>query len=101
MYGQVGQPNDMDAEWDTLETIEEIQRGLKQNKFEVVNLGDPKLLLSDAAYQGIDIVFSIWEMQGYRFREAIVPSLCKLLAIPYVFSPPDTMMISLDKNLCN
>ena len=40
-------------------------------------------------------------MQGYRFRESIVPNLCELLDLPYVFSPPDTLMISLDKNLCN
>jgi D-alanine-D-alanine ligase-like ATP-grasp enzyme len=58
-------------------------------------------LLKENIIESIYIVFSICEMQGYRFRESIVPVLCEFLKLPYVFSPPDSLMISLDKNLCN
>jgi D-alanine--D-alanine ligase len=97
---QEGQPVDIDGDWDIPDTVQEIISGLKSN-FEVLDFGDPKLLMVESVRKSIDIVFSICEMQGFRFRESIVPCLCELLQLPYVFSPPDAMMISLDKNLCN
>ncbi len=94
-------PIDIDGDWDVPETIQEIIIGLQDSGFEVLDWGDPKLLLNDSVRRSTDVVFSICEMQGYRFRESLVPCVCELLALPYVFSPPDTLMISLDKNLCN
>jgi D-alanine-D-alanine ligase len=40
-------------------------------------------------------------MYGGAYREALIPSLLELFNIPYVFSQPDVMLKTLDKNLCN
>lgn len=97
-----GKPLDFNADWaDIPDTINEIKKAIELNGFDVIDLKDPKLLFSESVRASIDIVFSTCGMQGYRFRESLVPSLCELLKIPYVLSPPDTMMISLDKNLSN
>lgn len=92
---------DADAEWDVLGTIQEVLAGLNVAGYEVIDFGNPDKLLDETHLTKIDLVFSICEMQGYRYRESIVPSLCEFLRKPYAFSSPDTLMISLDKNLCN
>src|SRR5262249_40491711 len=46
-----------------------------------------------------DIVFNIAEGLRGRGREAQVPALCELLAIPYSGSDPPTLSICLDKGL--
>jgi len=94
-------PKDIIADWDVKDTIEKIKDGLRFNNYNVLDLKDPNLLINSNIIDNIDIVFSICEMQGYRYRESLVPSLCEIIKIPYVFSSPDTLMISLDKNLCN
>ena len=94
-------PIDLNADWDVIDTIERIKEGLVSNNFEVLDLKDPVLLFDEKIREKIDIVFSICEMQGFRYRESIVSTICELLHIPYVFSTPDTLMISLDKNICN
>ena len=95
------QPVDADADWDVSDTIQEVFAGLNVAGYEAIDFGNPDKLLNETHLTKIDLVFSICEMQGYRFRESIVPSLCEFLRKPYVFSSPDTLMISLDKNLCN
>lgn len=96
-----GEPVDILADFDIPTTINLIKSGLQGSCISVADLHDPILLLDKKIQDQIDIVFSICEMKGYRFRESIVPSLCELIKKPYVFSPPDTLLLSLDKNLCN
>jgi len=96
-----GEPVDILADFDIPTTINLIKSGLQSSCISVADLHDPILLLDKKIQDQIDIVFSICEMKGYRFRESIVPSLCELIKKPYVFSPPDTLLLSLDKNLCN
>lgn len=92
---------DLHLEWDSDETILDLKDGLASIGCEILDIGDPKQLLDANVRSSVDIVFSICEMYGGRYRESIVPSLCEWLGIPYAFSSPDTMMVSLDKNLCN
>lgn len=93
-------PEDVDADWDIPETISYLQGGLHDIGYDVIDVGydsrTPKLLPTLDA-----VVFNICEMHGSSYREALVPSLCELLHIPYVFSTPDVMLKTLDKNLCN
>lgn len=98
---QADHPEDIDADWDVPETVDRVLSGLGEAGYEAIDLGDPLRVVDADVRCSIDLVFSICEMQGYRFREGLVPSLCQLLSVPYVMSPPDTLMISLDKNLCN
>lgn len=94
-------PKDADGDWDVIETIMHVKQSLEHNNYDVLDLKEPLLLLDPEVVNSIDIVFSFCEMIGYRFRESLVPALCELLKKPYVFSPPDALLISLDKNLCN
>jgi len=92
---------DSDAEWDTPETTELLLSGILEAGFEPVDVGAPNKLLEPSFTSTVDLVLSTCEMQGYRFRESIVPTICEFLHIPYALSPPDSFMVSLDKNLCN
>lgn len=93
-------PDDVNADWDIPETISFLQEGLSDIGYEVINVGydskTPTLLPTLNA-----TVFNICEMYGSSYRESLVPSLCEIFSIPYVFSTPDVMLKTLDKNLCN
>jgi D-alanine--D-alanine ligase len=95
-----GAPFDVDADWDIPDTISHIKKTLEKVGFNVIDICCDyeivtKLAVSDS------LVFSICEMVGGAYREALIPSLCEILGIPYVFSSPDVMVKTLDKNLCN
>lgn len=94
-------PPDADAEWDVDETVGHILRGLGEAGHEVVDMGDPMSLLDPGRRARIDVVFSVCEMTGYRFREALVPALCEMLGLAYAFSSPDVMVAAQDKNVAN
>jgi D-alanine-D-alanine ligase len=93
-------PNDIDADWDIPETIIHLKEGLSEIGYEVLDIGydrdTPKILSSLNA-----LIFNICEMHGGSFRESLVPSLCEIFNLLYVFSTPDVMIKTLDKNLCN
>jgi D-alanine-D-alanine ligase len=99
--GKADDPIDAAADWDIPETIEYLLSGLEEAGFAVSDLGDPLLLLNSSVRADLDLVLSICEMAGYRHREALVPSLCELLKLPYMLSPPDVLVTTLDKNLTN
>jgi D-alanine-D-alanine ligase len=98
---KVHQPKDIDAEWTTEYDVKTLHQGLVDAGFDVVDIGNPINLLEKKNINNVDIVFSIAEMDGYRYREAIASTLCELMGIPYVLSKPDVMTIALDKNICN
>lgn len=94
-------PLDIDAEWDDDDTIDEIEKVLKESSFDVVSHSNPEILLDQDFRKQIDLVFSICEMRGGSFRESIVPAICEFVNLPYMFSPPDVMATALDKNITN
>lgn len=91
---------DISADWDIFETIVLLKDGLTSIGFNVesipYNSTNIKYILKSPK-----MVFNICEMHGGAYREAIIPSLLELFHIPYVFSQPDVMLKTLDKNLCN
>lgn len=93
-------PPDLDADWDIPDTIFHLKKALEKVGFDVIDICcdrdiAPKLTNSNS------LVFNICEMTGGAYREALIPSLCEISNIPYVFSPPDVMVKTLDKNICN
>jgi D-alanine-D-alanine ligase len=93
-------PQDLSADWDTQETIQLLEASLRRIGFDVVSTSYAQDAIRDLV--GSDsLVFSICEMLGGAYREALVPSLCETLKLPYVFSSPDVMVKTLDKNICN
>jgi D-alanine-D-alanine ligase len=91
--------NDVEAEFDTPETITSIGAAIESYGHSVVLLearADLPRLLADMAP---DVVFNIAEGLKGRGREAQVPALCELLGVPYSGSDATTLSICLDKGL--
>jgi len=86
------------AEFDSFETIGEVEASLRRLGHEVERVGRGQALARQLA-AGIryDLVFSIAEGLKGRAREAQVPALCELFDQPYAFSDPLTMAATLDK----
>ncbi|MBE9118917.1 ATP-grasp domain-containing protein [Lusitaniella coriacea LEGE 07157] len=93
-------PPDVDADWDIPETIFYLKKSLEKVGFDVIDICCDRDIATKLADSN-SLVFNICEMIGGAYREAIVPSLCEILNIPYVFSAPDVMVKTLDKNICN
>lgn len=86
------------AEFDSPETIAEIEAALCRLGHEVLRVGRGQLLARRlAGGERFDLVFSIAEGLRGRSREAQVPALCELFDQPYAFSDPLTMSATLDK----
>ena len=95
------QPLDIAAEWTSSQDIETLRVGLESAGFEVIDIGNPQNLIKENVRTKVDIVFSIAEMTGFRYRESIASMLCELYNIPYVLSPPDVLLVALDKHITN
>lgn len=94
-------PIDADAEWDSESTIFHLLNTIRKLGYDVVDIGAPSnLIYNHKLLEGVDLIFNIAEGVKGRCRESHVPSICELLNIPYTFSDPLTMAISLDKYLC-
>lgn len=93
-------PLDIDADWDIMETINCLQQTLKEIGFYVNPIACDDQIVTKLANSTF-LVFSICEMFGGSYRESLIPSLCEVLKLPYVFSTPDVMLKTLDKNICN
>lgn len=88
------------AEFDSIETIDAIDAFLKSRGCETERVGNIKSL-ARALVQGKswDLVFNIAEGMYGRGREAAVPALLDAYRIPYVFSDPTVLALTLDKAL--
>ncbi|MDD5686985.1 MAG: ATP-grasp domain-containing protein [Elusimicrobia bacterium] len=86
------------AEFDSEETISEIEKSLKSSGHEVERIGRISVLLEKIA-QGKrwDIIFNIAEGIKGRNRESQVPTILELYDIPYSGSDALTMGLTLDK----
>lgn len=86
------------AEFDSPETIAELEAALRRLGHRVTRVGHGRSLAARlVAGERFDLVFSIAEGLKGRSREAQVPALCELFAQPYGFSDPLTMAATLDK----
>ncbi len=88
------------AEFDCLETIEAIEGSLRRLGFDTARIGNIReLTLRLARGERWDLVFNIAEgLAGYG-REAQVPALLDAHDIPYTFSDPLVLSLTLHKGL--
>jgi D-alanine-D-alanine ligase len=86
------------AEFDSVETIDQLAGALEALGCEVTRVGRGQALAARlVASERYDLVFSIAEGVKGRSREAQVPALCELFDQPYLFSDPLTLAAALDK----
>jgi D-alanine-D-alanine ligase len=99
-YLKMGYSEEETAEFDRIGTIEAIESELMKMGFEVERIGNIKSLAEQLVKGNRwDIVFNICEGMYGTGREAQVPALLDAYSIPYVFSDPLVMAITLDKSL--
>ena len=97
-YRALGLSEEAVAEFDSVETIDQLAAALEALHCEVVRVGRGQMLAARlVAGERYDLVFSIAEGVKGRSREAQVAALCELFDQPYLFSDPLTMAASLDK----
>lgn len=99
-YLAEGYTEEVTAEFDSPVTIEAIERSLGVLGFETERIGHARRLVCRlAAGDRWDMVFNIAEgLSGYG-REALVPSLLDAYNIPYVFSDPLVLTMTLHKGM--
>jgi len=91
---------DETAEFDKQETVDAIDNSLKQMGHETEPIGNVfQLIEAIAAGKKWDIVFNIAEGLYGDGRESVVPAILDQYKIPYVFSGPVVMGLSLNKHL--
>ena len=95
-----GQPDDLFEEYDPPTTVAAIEEAVAARGHEVVRLGGGRPFLERILAERVDFVFNISEGRGtHRGREGQVPSVLEMLGVPYSFSDPLALGISLDKDL--
>src|SRR5512136_2998735 len=88
------------AEFDKQETVDAIAQALRKMGFETEPVGNCfQLIEALAAGKKWDLVFNIAEGLYGDGRESVVPAILDQYGIPYVFSGPVIMGISLNKHL--
>ncbi len=97
-YRGTGLPEEALAEFDSAETIAELETTLRRLGLDVDRIGHVRHLAQRlVAGDRWDFVFNIAEGLKGRAREAQVPALLEAYDIPYVFSDPLVMSVTLDK----
>ena len=88
------------AEFDSIETINAIAHALQALGYEVDYIGHARELTRRLVFgERWDLVFNLAEGLYGIGREALVPALLDAYRIPYVFSGPVTMAVTLDKSI--
>ena len=99
-YLAMGYTEEETAEFDRISTIEAIENELTDMGFETRRIGHIKSLAEKLVTgERWDMVFNICEGLYGTGREAQVPALLDAYRIPYVFSGPLVMALTLDKAL--
>jgi D-alanine-D-alanine ligase len=99
-YLKQGFTHEEAAEFDSPETIEGIENAIRKAGFETERIGNVKdLCRSLVKGNSWDIVFNICEGYYGIGREAQVPALLDAWNIPYVFSDPLVMSLTLHKGM--
>ncbi len=99
-YLAMGYGEEETAEFDRPDTIEAIERALRELGFRTDRIGHVRSLASRLSRgDRWDIVFNIAEGLRGVAREAQVPALLDAFEIPYVFSDPLVLALTLHKGL--
>jgi len=99
-YIDRGYSMDETAEFDKQETVDALENALKQMGYETEAVGNVfQLIEALSAGKRWDIVFNIAEGLYGDGRESVVPAILDQFKIPYVFSGPVIMGLSLNKHL--
>jgi D-alanine-D-alanine ligase len=99
-YLKMGYTEDETAEFDRIDTIEAIENTLAELGYRTNRIGHIKNLVQRLSRgDRWDIVFNIAEGLYGSGREAQVPALLDAYQIPYVFSGPLVLALTLDKAL--
>ncbi|MBN2280664.1 MAG: D-alanine--D-alanine ligase [Candidatus Marinimicrobia bacterium] len=86
------------AEFDKVSTIEGIEKAIRNEGHQTVRIGNAQNLIKQLQQgQKWDMVFNIAEGLYGEGRESLVPALLDMVKIPYVFSNPVTLGVSLNK----
>ncbi len=88
------------AEFDKQETVDSIEASLQKMGFETEQIGNCfQVIEALAAGKRWDLVFNIAEGLYGDGRESVIPAILDQYKIPYVFSGPVILGISLNKHL--
>lgn len=99
-YLTAGYGEEETAEFDSAETIAAIRAALERRGHEVAAIGNVQALAARlVAGERWDLVFNIAEGLRGLAREAQVPALLEAYGVPYTFSDPLTLALTLDKGL--
>jgi D-alanine-D-alanine ligase len=99
-YLAMGFSDEDAAEFDTIETIEGIENALHNLGHQTERIGHLRSLMKALlAGRRWDMVFNICEGYYGIGREAQVPALLDAFSIPYVFSNPLVLSLTLDKGM--
>jgi D-alanine-D-alanine ligase len=94
-----GAPIDALEEYDTQETIDAVAAALSGLGHRPRLLGGGRACAQALLERPPQLVFNLAEGRGSRSREAHIPALCEMLAVPCTHSDPLTMALTLDKAL--
>ncbi|MCX6737259.1 MAG: hypothetical protein NTX26_00745 [Candidatus Parcubacteria bacterium] len=92
-------PNDRADEFDSIETVENIEKGIIASGHEPIRLGFGLEAMHKLEKEPVDLVFNIAEGLYGRAREAQMPALLDMMKIPYTFSDTLTTSLALNKTL--
>lgn len=99
-YLKEGYSSEETAEFDRVDTIEAIDEALTALGHSVDRIGNARQLVSRlAAGHSWDLVFNIAEGMYGVGREALVPALLDAYRIPYTFSDPLVLALTLHKGM--
>ena len=99
-YTDRGYSMDETAEFDKQETIDALEKSLKLMGYETEPVGNTfQLIEALASGKRWDLIFNIAEGLYGDGRESVVPAILDQYKIPYVFSGPVIMGLSLNKHL--
>lgn len=90
---------DIEAEYDNIETVHAISESLILSGYNTVLLEADNNLPEKLKKYNPDFVFNIAEGFAGRGREAQIPALLDMMAIPYTGSDETTLGIALDKSI--
>ncbi|HEY9161338.1 MAG TPA: D-alanine--D-alanine ligase [Desulfomonilia bacterium] len=99
-YLKEGFSKEETAEFDSIETIEAIEKSLLSLGYETERIGNSKQLIKKlASGKTWDMVFNIAEGMYGTGRESLVPALLDEYRIPYTFSDPLVLSLCLHKGI--
>jgi len=97
--GIISEAEDMEAEYDSIETVMAIKNALEQAGCRVELLEADTGIFEKLSSVKVDLVFNIAEGICGRGREAQIPAILNFFKIPFVGSDETTLCIALDKAL--